>query len=128
MTIRMADVSAKPATARRAAAVGALRMSRRAFTLLRAGRLPKGDALAAARIAGIQAAKNASALLPLCHPLALDVVQVDFTFDASSARLRALHHGDHGENRRGNGGSGRRRGRAVVRLRPGQAHRPRAHS
>lgn len=89
MALRMADVGAKPATARRAAAVGALRMSRRAFALLRAGRLPKGDALAAAQIAGIQAAKNASALLPLCHPLALDVVQVDFTFDESSPRLRA---------------------------------------
>ncbi len=89
MTLRMADVGAKPATARRAAAVGVLRMGRRAFALLRAGRLPKGDALAAARIAGIQAAKNASALLPLCHPLALDVVDVDFTFDASSPRLLA---------------------------------------
>lgn len=89
MPIIMADVGAKPASARRAAAVGALRMGRRAFALLRAGRLPKGDALAAGQIAGIQAAKRASELLPLCHPLALDAVNVDFTFDASSPRLRA---------------------------------------
>ena len=80
---RMADVGAKAATARKAAAVGSLSMSRRAFALLKAGKLPKGDALAAAELAGVMAAKNTPSLLPLCHPLSLDVVTVDFTLDES---------------------------------------------
>jgi cyclic pyranopterin phosphate synthase len=87
--VRMADVGAKPATARRAAAVGALRMGRRAFALLRDGKLPKGDALGPAEVAGIMAAKNASNLLPLCHPLPLDVVTVDFVLDAALPGVRA---------------------------------------
>lgn len=85
----MADVGAKPATARRAAAVGALRMGRKAFALLRAGRLPKGDALGPAEVAGIQGAKRASELLPLCHPLPLDAVTVEFTLDARLPGVRA---------------------------------------
>jgi cyclic pyranopterin phosphate synthase len=80
---RMADVGAKAETARRAAAIGSLSMSRRAFALLKAGKLPKGDALAAAEIAGVLAAKNTPNLLPLCHPLPLDLVTVDFTLDSS---------------------------------------------
>jgi cyclic pyranopterin phosphate synthase len=80
---RMADVGAKAETARRAAAVGSLSMSRRAFALLKAGKLPKGDALAAAELAGVMAAKNTPHLLPLCHPLPLDLVTVDFTLDSS---------------------------------------------
>lgn len=86
---RMADVGAKPATYRRAAAVGALRMGRRAFLLLRAGKLPKGDALALAETTGIQAAKKTSELLPLCHPLPLDAVTVDFILDESLPGVRA---------------------------------------
>lgn len=89
MTARMADVGAKPATARRAEAVGDLRMGRRAFALLRAGKLPKGDALGPAQVAGIQGAKRASELLPLCHPLPLDQVTVDFVLDASLPGVRA---------------------------------------
>ncbi|MFI5362686.1 MAG: bifunctional molybdenum cofactor biosynthesis protein MoaC/MoaB [Elusimicrobiota bacterium] len=85
---RMADVGLKPATARRAAAVGTLRMGRRAFALLRAGRLPKGDALAAAELAGIMAAKKTPELLPLCHPLPLDSVTVDFTLDPALPGVR----------------------------------------
>jgi molybdenum cofactor biosynthesis protein MoaC len=84
----MSDVGAKPATFRRAAAVGALRMGRRAFSLLRAGRLPKGDALGLAQAAGISAAKRASDLLPLCHPLPLDSVSVDFTLDPALPGVR----------------------------------------
>jgi cyclic pyranopterin phosphate synthase len=86
---RMADVGAKPATYRRAAAVGALRMGRRAFALLRDGKLPKGDALGLAETAGIQAAKRTSELLPLCHPLPLDVVTVDFFLDEALPGVRA---------------------------------------
>lgn len=85
---RMADVGAKAATARRAAAIGSLTMSRRAFALLKAGKLPKGDALAAAELAGIMAAKNTPNLLPLCHPLPLDLVTVDFTLDSSLPGVR----------------------------------------
>ena len=80
---RMADVGMKSETARRAAAIGSLSMSRRAFALLKAGKLPKGDALAAAELAGILAAKKTPELLPLCHPLPLDAVKVDFTLDSS---------------------------------------------
>jgi molybdenum cofactor biosynthesis protein MoaC len=84
----MADVGSKPATARRAAAVGILRMGARAFALLRAGKLPKGDALAAAELAGVMAAKKTPELLPLCHPLPLDSVKVDFTLDSSLPGVR----------------------------------------
>jgi cyclic pyranopterin monophosphate synthase len=80
---RMADVGGKRETARKAAAIGSLSMSRRAFALLKAGKLPKGDALAAAELAGVMAAKITPQLLPLCHPLPLDVVTVDFTLDSS---------------------------------------------
>jgi molybdenum cofactor biosynthesis protein MoaC len=85
---RMADVGGKAPTARRAAAVGALKMGRRAFALLRADKLPKGDALAAAELAGVMAAKKTPELLPLCHPLPLDAVLVEFTFDAALPGVR----------------------------------------
>lgn len=78
---RMVDVSAKPATRRLAKARGVVRMSRRAFEALAAGRLAKGDALAVARVAGIQAAKRTSEIVPLCHPLALDSVSVDIELE-----------------------------------------------
>jgi cyclic pyranopterin phosphate synthase len=81
MGINMADVSGKKMTDRRAAAVGTLLMSKKAFSLLKAGRLPKGDALSLAQAAGIMAAKQTSNLLPLCHPLQLDSVDVEITLD-----------------------------------------------
>ena len=71
----MADVRAKAVTARRAVAVGELRAGD-AFAAIVERRLPKGDALAMAEIAGLQGAKQASALMPLCHPLALELVAV----------------------------------------------------
>jgi molybdenum cofactor biosynthesis protein MoaC len=71
----MADVRAKAVTARRAVAVGELRAGS-AFDAIVERRLPKGDALAMAEIAGLQGAKQASALMPLCHPLALEFVAV----------------------------------------------------
>ncbi|MFH1726735.1 MAG: cyclic pyranopterin monophosphate synthase MoaC [Elusimicrobiota bacterium] len=73
---RMVDVGAKPVTRREAVARGSVRMSAGALRLLRAGRLPKGDAMAAARIAGILAAKRTGLLIPLCHPLPLDSAEV----------------------------------------------------
>ena len=77
----MSDVSAKRVTARRAVAVGELRMGPRAFALLSAGRLPKGDAVALAQAAGVLAAKKTPELLPLCHPLSLDSIRVDVELD-----------------------------------------------
>ncbi|RDC60022.1 Cyclic pyranopterin phosphate synthase [Alteripontixanthobacter maritimus] len=78
---RMVDVGAKAATARRAVAQGRITMSAEALESIRDGNAPKGDVLAAARIAGIMAAKRTGDLIPLCHPLALDAVTVDFAFE-----------------------------------------------
>jgi cyclic pyranopterin monophosphate synthase len=74
---RMVDVSAKDVTAREARATGRVLLSREAAAAVTAGALPKGDALAVARIAGIAAAKRAPDLIPLCHPIALHSVAVD---------------------------------------------------
>src|SRR5439155_10480507 len=68
---QMVDVSAKPVTSREARARGVVRMSAPAFEAIMLGNLPKGEVLATARIAGIQAAKRASDLIPMCHPLML---------------------------------------------------------
>ena len=72
----MADVSGKPVTRRVAVAGGRIRLGSQAFELLSAGSLPKGDPLAMAEIAGIQAAKQTPSLLPLCHPIALTGLSV----------------------------------------------------
>jgi molybdenum cofactor biosynthesis protein MoaC len=72
----MADVSGKAVTRRVAVAGGQIRIGREAFELLATGRLPKGDPLPMAEIAGIQAAKQTPALLPLCHPIALNRVMI----------------------------------------------------
>ena len=74
----MDDVGAKPATARRAVAGGRIAMSAGALAAIRDGNAPKGDVLSTARIAGIMAAKRTAELIPLCHPLALSKVGVDF--------------------------------------------------
>jgi cyclic pyranopterin phosphate synthase len=76
--VRMVDVGAKPPMRRAATAEGYLFARSETLDLLEGGRLPKGEALAAARIAGIQAAKACGTLIPLCHPLPLDAVNVDF--------------------------------------------------
>lgn len=76
MDIRMIDVGGKPVTGREASACGRIHMSGPARRALLAGKLPKGDALAAARLAGILAAKRTSAIIPLCHPLPLDSVEL----------------------------------------------------
>jgi cyclic pyranopterin phosphate synthase len=72
----MADVSAKPPTRRRALAAGRIVVGAEAFELIDTGKLPKGDALALAEIAGIQAAKQTPFLIPLCHPISLNRVAV----------------------------------------------------
>jgi len=86
---RMVDVGSKPETARSATASGRIRMSPDTLNAIRDGSGPKGDVLAAARIAGIMAAKKTGELIPLCHPLALDTVSVDFTFEGDAIEVRA---------------------------------------
>lgn len=81
---RMVDVGGKRETRRVAVARGALAMGKTAFDALAQGKLAKGDALAVARLAGIQAAKRTSEIVPLCHPLALESVEVDVRLDAKS--------------------------------------------
>lgn len=76
---RMVDVSGKTVSVRRAVAAGRLRTTPEVVALLRADGLPKGDALAVARIAGIMGAKRTPDLVPLCHPIALHSVKVDLT-------------------------------------------------
>ncbi len=78
---RMVDVGGKTETRRVAIAAGRIRMSPAALNAIREGDVPKGDVLAAARIAGIMGAKKTAELIPLCHPLALDAVTVDFAFE-----------------------------------------------
>jgi len=86
---RMVDVGAKADTRRVAIAEGRITMSAQALTAIRDGAVPKGDVLAAARIAGIMAAKKTADLIPLCHPLSLDAATVDFAFEESAVRVTA---------------------------------------
>lgn len=87
--IKMVDVGDKPVTDREAIARGTITMSRGALRLIRAGAVRKGDPLQAARLAGIMAAKQTSALIPLCHPLPLSKVQVDLTPTARGYTIEA---------------------------------------
>lgn len=86
---RMVDVGGKATSQRVAIASGRIRMSAQALAAIRAGDAPKGDVLAAARIAGIMAAKKTAELIPLCHPLALDAVTLDFAFEDEAVRATA---------------------------------------
>jgi cyclic pyranopterin phosphate synthase len=79
----MVDVSAKDVTRREATAAGHIAMSAKALAAIREGALAKGDAIAVARVAGIMAAKRTSDLVPLCHPLPIASVSVDFGFGDS---------------------------------------------
>ena len=85
----MVDVSAKAVTAREASAAGRVLLSADAVAALRAGRVPKGDALAVARIAGIQAVKRTPELIPLAHPIAVHGVEVDVTVADDGADITA---------------------------------------
>lgn len=78
---RMVDVGAKDETLRIAVARGEIRMQPETLALIREGRAKKGDVLGVARIGGIMAAKRTHELIPLCHPLMLTSITVDFTFD-----------------------------------------------
>ncbi len=84
---RMVDVGAKPETVRRAVARALLRMSPETAARVQAGDAPKGDVLGTARIAGIQAAKRTGELIPLCHPIGLDAVDVEVEVDAEAGTV-----------------------------------------
>jgi cyclic pyranopterin phosphate synthase len=84
----MVDVGAKPDSARRAVASGAIRMHKTTLDMIAAGGAKKGDVLGVARIAAIQAAKRTSELIPLCHPLALTSLSVEFELDAGNDCVR----------------------------------------
>ncbi len=84
----MVDISGKGITSRIATAEGYVAMLPETLELIRDGGLAKGDVLATARIAGIQAAKRCADLIPLCHPLMLSKVQVDFTLMPEQNRIR----------------------------------------
>ena len=85
--IRMVDVGAKAVTRREAIARGAVKMAPATLDAIVGGRLKKGEALAAARLAGIMAAKKTSELIPLCHQIPLQVVEVEFTPDREHSTL-----------------------------------------
>ena len=84
---RMVDVAAKPVTDRRAVARAVVRMTPQTAAVVAAGDAPKGDVLGVARIAGIQAAKRTGELIPLCHPIGLDHVDVDGAIDAEAGTV-----------------------------------------
>ena len=86
---RMVDVSAKDVSVRTATAAGRVLASAEVVRLLRSGEIPKGDALAVARIAGIQAAKRTPELVPLCHPIAIHGVTVDLSVDDEGVSISA---------------------------------------
>jgi len=87
---RMVDVSAKDVTVRRAVAAGRVDTTAQVIGLLRSDGLPKGDALAVARIAGIMGAKRTPDLIPLCHPIGLHGVTVDLSLAETSVEITAV--------------------------------------
>lgn len=90
----MVDITEKATTKRTAVAAGILRTSAQVVALISTGGLPKGDALATARVAGIMAAKRTSDLIPLCHQLALTGVDVDFTVGQLDIEITAVRSTD----------------------------------
>ena len=93
--IRMVDVGGKPITSRRAVAKGKVSMHSKTLGLVKKVALPKGDVLAAARVAGIMASKETHRLIPLCHPLLIEDVSIEFTLDkkSSSVEITAIVKG-----------------------------------
>lgn len=88
-TARMVDVGGKAETARTAVAAGFIRIAPAALGAIQAGDAPKGDVLGTARIAGIMAAKRTSELIPMCHPLAINAVNLDFEVRADGIAATA---------------------------------------
>lgn len=86
----MVDVTEKAMSSRTATAQGFIKMTQDTLALITTGKHKKGDVFAVARIAGIQAAKKCSDLIPLCHPLMLSKVQVDFEIDAANNQIKVI--------------------------------------
>ncbi len=84
---RMVDVSRKPDTQREAVAKGAVRMKTATFDRIRKGEIAKGDVLAVAQLAGIMAAKQTPHLIPLCHPILIGDIKVEFSLDEASSTV-----------------------------------------
>ena len=93
---RMVDVSAKAVTAREAVAAGRITMAADAAQAIAAGLVKKGDVLAVARVAGIMAAKRTAELIPLCHPIPLSAVTIDFTLHNDGVTVTATTAGQTG--------------------------------
>ncbi len=87
--IRMVDVSLKALTEREAVAKGLVVMKTETLSMIKDGKIPKGDVLATAQVAGIMAAKQTSLIIPLCHPLMLDEVRVEFSLSQQSVEITA---------------------------------------
>ena len=87
---RMVDVGQKPVTAREAVAEGYIALAPATLKAISAGKVPKGEALGTARIAGIMAAKRCGELIPLCHPLGIESVTVDFELAKDRIRIEAV--------------------------------------
>ena len=114
----MVDVSGKPVTSREATAHGIITMNEDAFAAVQNGTVKKGDVLGVARVAGIMATKRTSELIPLCHPLPLTKVKIEFELLEDRPRRRGpLHRQDQRRHRRGDGGPDRRFHRAADHLR-----------
>jgi cyclic pyranopterin phosphate synthase len=86
--VRMVDVSAKPLSTRTAVAAGKISLAKETIDLIRANEIAKGDVIATAKIAGIQAAKQTAHLIPLCHPLPLSEIKVDADLRKDGAEVR----------------------------------------
>ena len=84
---RMVDVSQKPVTQREAVAKGVVVMKPETLSLIKEGKMAKGDVLATAQVAGIMAAKQTSQIIPLCHPLMLDEVKVEFNLSPEGVEV-----------------------------------------
>ena len=88
--IRMVDIGGKPVTTRMAEARGYVSMQIKTLDLLEKGKLPKGDVLSTARVAGIMAAKETYRLIPLCHPLLIEDVAIDFALEKKASAVQII--------------------------------------
>ncbi|HBR21907.1 MAG TPA: cyclic pyranopterin monophosphate synthase MoaC [Nitrospiraceae bacterium] len=84
---KMVDVGSKPLTERMAVAKGSVCMKKETFKFIKSGRVSKGDVLNVAKLAGIMAAKRTSEIIPLCHPLNITLVDIDFKLDKKKSRI-----------------------------------------
>ena len=89
MAVKQVDVSEKPVVLREAVAEGFIRLRKETVSLIRAGKIEKGDVVSVAKVAGILAAKRTHELIPLCHPIPLEAVEVDVIIEDEGVRVRS---------------------------------------